>query len=70
MPSLPPKPSLTSLVVFGIIVAAGIGLLLYWWTKPYVLTGSYSTGEHAWEQWERRTLRVEIAHIKTVRFYR
>lgn len=57
-----------------LLTIAGIGialaLVLRWWTQPYALTGTHSNGVRAWEQWERRTLTMQIAHVETIRFYR
>ena len=51
------------------VVAAGIGLTIRWWTAPYAMTGTYSNGIRAWEQWECRTVMMRIEHFKTVRYY-
>lgn len=57
-------------LIAGIIVAAVVlSLMLSWWTRPYALTGSYANGQRAWEQWEQRTLTLEIQHIKTIRWF-
>jgi hypothetical protein len=51
-------------------LAIAVGLVSHWWTKPYAMTGSYANGVRAWEQWERRTLSLNIDHVATIRFYR
>lgn len=58
----------------ALLATACVGLLMgsaiHWWTKPYAMTGSYADGVRAWEQWERRTLSLNIEDVATIRFYR
>ena len=54
-----------AVLFFGLV----LGVVVQWWTRPYVLTGSYANGVRAWEQWERRTLTLKLQNVKTVRFY-
>ena len=51
------------------VAAIVLGALLSWWTRPYALTGSYPSGQRAWEQWERRTFTFQIEHVETIRWY-
>lgn len=60
---------LQTLFVITAVASIGLGVLLSWWTRPYALTGSYPSGQRAWEQWERRTLTFQIEHIETIRWY-
>ena len=64
-----PRYSLKTLLASVLVIAAAMGLLLNYWTRPYCITGTYSNGVRAWEQWEVRTLTMKIAHVKTVRYY-
>jgi hypothetical protein len=57
-------------LIAGLFISLVIGSAILWWTRPFVLTGSYPNGTRAWEQWERRTLTMKYRRIKTVRYYR
>ena len=61
--------SLRSLLLAISCLALVFGFVGRWWTQPYALTGTHANGIRAWEQWERRTLTLQLTHIKTVRFY-
>ncbi len=58
----------------ALIAIACIGILLAfivrWWTRPYALTASHPNGIRAVEEWERRTLSLNVVRVKTVRYYR
>lgn len=57
------------MLVLGAAACIFVGLAVHVWTRPYVLIGSYSNGQRAWEQWERRKLSGQIEHVRTVRWY-
>jgi hypothetical protein len=56
--------------VFVAMLAACIALTIaQWWFQPYVLTGSYSNGVRAWEQWNRRTISGRLTRLAMIRYY-
>jgi hypothetical protein len=61
---------LRTLLAATAVVSLVLSLFLNWWTRPYAITGTYSNGVRAWEQWERRTVTGRIQHFKTLRWYR
>lgn len=61
--------SLRSLLLATAGVALVLGVVVGWWTRPYSLTGTHPNGVRGWETWERRTVTLRIAHIRTVLFH-
>jgi hypothetical protein len=61
---------LRTLLLAFVVLSAVIAITIQWWTKPYVLTGTYPNGIRAWEQWNRRTLDWRLERIATIRYYR
>jgi hypothetical protein len=66
---LPIRLSPRTLLAFATLFTIALALLIGWWTRPFVLAGTFPNGAIAWQQWERRTLSLNYEHIKTVRFY-
>ncbi len=60
---------LRTLLIAIAVIGVGLGLTVSWWTRPYALHGSYPNGQRAWEEWERRTLKLNIQHVSTTRWY-